>query len=421
MLTWFAAGSGALAQMPGNAMPFRDAGANSPFIHSSHPMEAGGHAGHGHAGQAGHGQAGMLPTHMPPTHTPVNMGQGGMPPGTLPWPQVSPYEHRFEQHYNENGLWNRRVDDSPRKYWFHLGGSLSKLRRPDTAPIGDEVLAVRLGTPNTNTALISKNIKAPGFRTEWGFMDPTESGFVGDAWWVTDRGRAADAFAVTGGAGFPMTWDDGRGGSTITIDEGLVYDLNAEAAGSAAHWLMAPKWRKGGMNIRPIAGIRYLYIKEAFSVLGSSTTNGSFFIDSRSRSQLAGPDIGMRFDLGGESFRVIGQSTVGLMANYQELAVRDTQMGVFATDSLSTSSISPVFEQRIHVEAKVFSMIPMFRKIPALERATFRIGFTTLMAAEVSRAPYSIAYRISPLNSKVRIDRQKWATYGWDFGINWRY
>jgi hypothetical protein len=408
MLTLFAAGSSAVAQTPRNAVPFRDVGAASPYIQGSHAgMQAGGPAGYGQP-------------HMAPSHTPVNTGQGGMPPGTMPWPRTSPFEHRFEQHYNEDGLWKRRVDDSPRKYWFHIAGSLSKLRRPDTAPIGDEVLAVRLGAPNTNAALLSKNIKSPGLRMEFGFLEPTEDGFVADAWWVTDRGRAADAFAASGG-GLPMTFDDGLVGTTVTIDQKLIYDFNAEAAGSAAHWLMTPKWRQGGMNIRPIAGIRYLYIKEKFHVYGSSSTNGSFSIDSRSQSQMAGPELGLRFDLGGGTFRVIGQSTVGVVGNYQELEVRDVQAGPLVTNAISTSSLSPVFEQRIHVEAKVFSMIPLVRKIPYLEDATFRIGFTHLMAAEVSRAPYSVAYRLSPLSSQPRIDRQKWSTYGWDFGINWRY
>ncbi len=165
-------------------------------------------------------------------------------------------------------------------------------------------------------------------------------------------------------------------------------------------------------------------------------------------SHLAGPEVGLRYDMGGEKLLLWGQTKFALTANYEKVGLRTKNVGdqwsIFDLDPVTGlasdfsgqtqfysredhTHVSPLIEQSVFAEAKLFRHVPFFNKIKSLDNAKARVGFTYLWAASVVRPEDSYVLRTvgpdpnNPNQSYVSPSRQTWWTMNWSFAVDWEY
>ncbi|QDT53430.1 hypothetical protein Pan44_14470 [Caulifigura coniformis] len=292
--------------------------------------------------------------------------------------------------------------------------------------------------------------------------------------------------AVTWDTGLPFTSVPGQDqlhGSTLGAQKyDVMYRVNVQSqAGGGGLQMMMPDLfpSTSAIRLRPVYGAKYTYIGETFDFRGidsglsydigtgtgggtgggttgqSSTfrpdpwgTGGPNSIDSdlfetrvssRVRTHLAGPTAGIRYDFGrSRNFKIWGQSSAGLMANYEEVRLNGFNAGenlgtriLLGTNMLDGDSrfsdsethahVSPVFEQTFMSESKILAALPGTREIPLLANANFRIGYTTTYIGNVARPADSIEWNGFPKTPKVKIDYQTWSMGKLNFGLEWTY
>lgn len=169
----------------------------------------------------------------------------------------------------------------------------------------------------------------------------------------------------------------------------------------------------------------------------------SSFLDNEVISHLAGPEIGMNYELVGKgSFRLGGFTQFGLVANHHNIRmdgnnifVTTRESNLIPPDELnaapnrfsnqdSHTSISPVIEQQFFMEGPVFQYVPVLRRWPVFSKADFRIAWTYTWIGELTRAGDSIIWQGNPsqdLFPEIETSRSTWRAETWDFGITWRF
>ncbi|MFH1303993.1 MAG: hypothetical protein ABIK07_23300 [Planctomycetota bacterium] len=173
-------------------------------------------------------------------------------------------------------------------------------------------------------------------------------------------------------------------------------------------------------------------------------------VDSKVDTNLAGPEIGFQFDLGGEKFKIWGQTKLGLMANQEKIQLSGDNVGMgiradpddvdrpkalidptaadpnpnaFASSQTNTH-VSPIFEQSIFAEMDIFGHVPVLKRMKILEEAKFKVGYTYIVAGEVARPFDSIRWQGMPtrgLFPSIDVQRQTWSVGTWSVGIDWLY
>lgn len=77
-----------------------------------------------------------------PTYTPVApdaASPAGFPPGGMrPWPTISPYDHAFDQTYNQDGIWFREMLNHERRYKIDVNFISARFRQPGNVVVGHE-------------------------------------------------------------------------------------------------------------------------------------------------------------------------------------------------------------------------------------------------------------------------------------------
>lgn len=173
-------------------------------------------------------------------------------------------------------------------------------------------------------------------------------------------------------------------------------------------------------------------------------------VDSSVDTNLAGPEVGFQFDLGGDKFKLWGQTKFGIMANQEtiELSGDNVGMGIradpddfdrpkalidpTATDprpnAFSSKSkhthVSPIFEQSIFAEMALFDNVPVLKRMKILEEAKLKVGYTYIVAGEIARPFDSIRWQGMPtrgLFPSIDVERSKWSVGTWSVGIDWLY
>lgn len=168
------------------------------------------------------------------------------------------------------------------------------------------------------------------------------------------------------------------------------------------------------------------------------------YLRSRVRSHMAGPEIGLRFDIGGDGdgFAVWGESRFALLANHERIQLDGDNIGMTTrpadflqptsedaqrnrfNDQESHTHVSPYFEQSIYAEAPIFEHLPVLRKVRLLENAQFRVGYTFTYIGFVAEPEKSWIPQGAPsqgLFPLVSVSRGKWLADQWTFAIDWRY
>ena len=161
-----------------------------------------------------------------------------------------------------------------------------------------------------------------------------------------------------------------------------------------------------------------------------------------SRSDLIGPEIGLRYDLGGEKFKLWGQTKFALAANNERLNLKGNNIGMVTrqpdflastpgdpqpnrfSDRDRHTHVSEVFEQSFFAEAPIFAKLPYLRRSTLLSEANFRFGYTMLFVGHVARPYGSINWAGNPsegLFPTIDVNRSSFWTQNFSFSLNWTY
>lgn len=252
------------------------------------------------------------------------------------------------------------------------------------------------------------------------------------------------------------------GGGTQPYD--LYYKLGwqSQSYGAGVGYYSNPMLESGSFKLRPMVGMRYLQIRENATfrgadsgldyvintqtfrpVAGSVTGDVNIFesaMRSSTESHLGGPEIGFRFDLGDEKFKVWFQSKLGVLANHSTRHINGFGIGrgfgdPDGTEPLTpsnpnltqfsqqekTTSVSPTFEQTIMMRAPLLQFVPGVRKLRLFEEAQFQLGYTWLVAGNVHRPGDSIDWRGFPNYPTINNNSSTFYVTSWNIGVEWTY
>ena len=355
-----------------------------------------------------------------------------------------------------------------------------------------------------NFSVLNDPSQAAGVRSTWGWFNPDQSGFQVSGFGLNNSkstffsgtGLPYDpvdaAFAgftnysqlrLRAFSGLPLggadSDGDGRPGFVLPFDIFYRLQFQSQLAGSNVDWYWSSIYDRSNVLIRPVAGGRFLQLREKFSFDGSDSglgytiqgpravaqggsaaTNGAVYsplvietefsipnvmnshLTSESRSLLAGPEAGLRFDIGGDSFKIWTQSKFGLLANNTHRTLQGFNIGdayyvangrtttvmprnrpdltAFASENSSTW-LSPMFEQSIFFKSHLFQFVPVLKKARILNQAEFQAGYTLLVLGQIARPAQQIDWQAFPVNPQLKTDRTTYTNGTFSFGVEWAY
>lgn len=298
-------------------------------------------------------------------------------------------------------------------------------------------------------------------------------------------------------AGLPLSGADSDQDSLpgVVMPFDIYYRLQYETqtASANAEWFATPILERNAFKIRPSYGAKYVGIKEAFifdaadSGLGytiqpptnrttagggggggggggNQTARAGFlsplllqpganvpnvmqsYLYSTVTTQLAGPEIGVRFDVGNDDrFSIFTQSKFGLLVNntsrqingfnigdayYQTpnavlndstVMPRNNPAATRFAHSQNTTRLSPMFEQSIFGQAKLFKFVPILKKSKILSGADFQAGYTMILLGNMDRPSNIIDWQAYPVNPQLKDERGSFFTSNYSFGVQWEY
>ncbi|HET6422746.1 MAG TPA: hypothetical protein VFG20_03630, partial [Planctomycetaceae bacterium] len=162
------------------------------------------------------------------------------------------------------------------------------------------------------------------------------------------------------------------GGGTQGYDMNYSLQWQSQAYGAGVGFYSAYLIRQDKFQLRPSFGLRYINVREnalfqgqdsglVYSVNITNTVNGgtnaqrrftpttgtvtgipdvfSSRLYANTKEQLAGPEIGLRYDLGGDKFKIYGQSKFGLLANHSTREI--TGFGIGRSALFQTNTNGP--------------------------------------------------------------------------------
>jgi hypothetical protein len=425
---------------------------------------------------------------------PANGGYAGAPvnPGN-PWPETSPFnQHRMEQYLNNNGLWQYDSDDNVNiKRIFGVDYLYAHGLRPGDRFIGDPNFKGTPFLPATSTTTTSSsqypsfstgslgtndNVFHDGFRPYIGYENPDGSGLILSGFVlfendVNNGNRILNEQLSTPPnpqtlASIPV--NNNGVGLALPIDTRFYNQFTQQILGADADYYTMPFFSRPGFQLKMVYGAKYLQISEQFLVNGldsglgytipttTSTSGGSsiigpFFpitpnpynviVASSTTSNLVGPMLGLRYDIGGDTFKIWGQSQVGVMADIERMNVASAGLNEVKVPSLlptpvtlvpsgrigapptnvtlSDTHIAPLFQTSINTEFPFFSWIPYVNKVDFLQNAKVRIGWNFVVVDSVSRAAQIITYNLD--GAGIHANRTWFEYNAFNFGVNWKF
>jgi hypothetical protein len=370
-------------------------------------------------------------------------------------------------------------------------------------------------TDRHDWSAVEDSLSGGGFYGIMGWMNPDDTGGYVTGFWAEEGSARLDLVDPPGDVNRPETTlrvrgglplFDGLGDTELPVRAPDLEPVVVRGGGSQRYdmlfrlaWqsqsygtglgLYGSSFYKGDtFRLRPVYGLRYLNIREnaTFDGLDSSldytllfvagggaagNATGTVFgapapgtvtdlglepiqshLRSNTKSQLAGPEVGLNFDLGGEKFKIELQSKFGLLANHSTREIDGYGIGrsqLFAGGNVigatpiigaglpddaqeireltafneqeTTTHVSPTFEQSIMVTAPILSYVPGVRKVRIFEEATFNIGYTWLVAGGVYRPGNVIDWRGFPNFPEINSEKTTWFLSSWNFGVEWNY
>ena len=309
-----------------------------------------------------------------------------------------------------------------------------------------------------------------GLSLNWGYFNPGGSGFEIDgillgesnSYWSRGIGhpdRFNDSIDARITAMIPMLTDNDADGDGIPelafarYDWKFQFQHETSTAGAGFKLYTDPFYSTDTTKISFFWGLQYLYLRENFDFWGMNsgatyvanpegdpipitiaqvTDPTNTILTSRLQSHLAGPQLGLRYEVGGESFRLYGLGALGIMANNEQLNLDGIGFGdqfdlafdpnLQFQDRDASTHVSPMLKLNINAECAPFQYIPGLRRLNVLETAKLRAGYTLLYVGEVARPYDVIEWRDQPdtpfIHNK---DRTDWYAHGWNLGLTWEY
>lgn len=415
-----------------------------------------------------------------PAPYPYGYPAGVDPSAVNAWPGISPFQHSFNQTKQRNGLWFNDSNNDGRKYYFGLEYIIARLPQPRDTKIGaTNIVPFDINNPTsvfpsydggafTQFNNIRHFIFGQGLRFRTGIENPDDSGVLFEGFWVGESkeavrpaGRAFPgntAGTLRARAGIPLI-NGQPGGITAPYDTDFLLEYKSQTWGADLNWYTTPFWGDGkGLRFRGIYGIKYLNINEQFHLKGidsglaytinpDGSINPGTIVDlgipqyqtdvfSSVRSQLAGPEIGLRYDIGGERLHLYGMSRLTAAANREQLSLYGQNLGdgfsnpfppptaanphptAFSLSSTHTF-VTPVFDTAVYAEFPLFEAIPVLNKTRVFREANFRLGYQYLVAAGVNR-PMDIIEWKTPAPA-IKTETHTFNLSIFSFGVNWKW
>jgi len=275
-------------------------------------------------------------------------------------------------------------------------------------------------------------------------------------------------------------------GSTMKYDLMYRLDYAVQAWGGNVTYYLGNLLKRDSMQIKSFISGRYLNIREDFAFTGldsgfhyevdsgggtgGGTTTGATwrpdeevigplyplfrsYLESNASSQLAGPEIGLRGDIGhGGTLNLWWQGSFGLMANTERIRVKGYNIGnahffntnvgdpsaigdesgfgtiygpaydMFSNDTHFDDKdyhihVSPVLNLGINAELDIFDALPVTRKIKVFDAAKLTLGYNLLFVGELARPGSSIKWRGFPQFPSVLVRRDTWDTQQFNIGL----
>jgi hypothetical protein len=421
-------------------------------------------------------------------------GSGVVPPTA--WPQESLFaEPRIGETYNEGGLWKY---DSDNEYNFKTVFSLDYLygtgKRPGLQYIGSSTGRDTTFFPGGNPGSFQANqntlgIGQPhldGLRAALGRENADGSGMSLSGFILFERSISNAPQAFTADPNDPTTLK-AMWGINVTDQNGIHYILPFDTQfytnytqgiyGADIDFWLTPFFERNTFKLKFDFGVKYLQIFENFFVRGDDSglgyqvqgANGSnpdptaiapifttiinssglplapnsTYISSSTTQNLVGPAIGIRYEMGGDRFKIGGWTKLAIAANVQRSNItsnnlnvnkvagtaltvvggqdflNQTQVGV-TTQTLTNTHLSPVFDTGVYGEFNGFAWIPLINRMDAFRHAKMRIGWNFVYVNEVNRAAADINYNLhgATINTSER------TSFGFNtvnFAVDWRF
>ncbi len=410
------------------------------------------------------------PPQAPPGYAPPSYA-----PNTNYWPQVSPFEQPvMERTYRQRGIWVNDAIYGERTYDFSLDYMKTGFNRPGTDLIGSR----NVGVPNTlqgfrqvNTSVFAsgEDLISDGIRAKIVMKNADSSTMELSGFWTAESRSVYQPF----GKGKVGRLDTIRARGFIGLDDGtdegvaVPFDLDfklgykAQAFGADLQWSTMPMYDATGFRLRPVFGVKYLKIREQFTLHGQDS-NLAYLADargvpipgsvlpnpfgnppyeadltSRTVSDLFGPEAGIRYDVGGRNFLLTGQTRFAVAANHEVIDLYGNQIGdgFFGTgfpaptpanpkpsafnDRRATTHVSPIFSQDFQFKSKVFKHLPILNDLPLLANADLLVGYNFVLVGGVARPTKVIDWKVD--DPRIDLTRSRWYMQAVTFGLNWNY
>lgn len=413
----------------------------------------------------------------PYSQTPYAPGMGA----PEPWPQDTLYnQHRVQQTFNNGGLWEYQSDDNFARKWIfradYLYGYGLKPGPHYIGSNGNHALTFLPGNPGpfpTQTTELFGNVFHNGMKLWAGYDNPDGSGLMLSGFWLfensVDNGLVSP-HAISGQpstlrAGWGIVVDNPDGtGTVLPFDTRFYQRFTQQIVGADADYYLAPFFERQSFQLRMLYGAKYLRVHEDFYVQGDNsgltygvTAGGtgitgpfvpgvspySTVIQSGTTSNFVGPNIGLRYDLGGKKFKIWGQSKLAVAADVERLTVASnnvapimtfgppatvpnvlvnpavTSVGPSNFHQRTNTHIAPIFDTSIFIEFPGFELIPYVNKMNFFKNAMMRVGWNYVLVDSVARPPIIINYNV---NDPTIHSAHTWFEYSTvNFAIDWKW
>lgn len=355
---------------------------------------------------------------------------------------------------------------------------------------------------DTDRDTVENDILAPG--TTFDTAGTLVHGPLGTTNAILDR-SLFNLFGIPMATGVsPFVTPQTNSGITVPYDMDFILQHSIKNFGASTDWAFNPIYERQNIKVRPLLGGRYYRIDEGFAFRGVDSglsyggtaggaaggaggagsfvdntkahpandgidDDGDFITDNPAEggattftqvgplvraalnsdavSDLAGPELGMHYELGDDDgIRITGSTKLAAMFNRERVSVGgvnignhmgqvdaagtttvtdiDTTLGNSFSDRVSNTHISPLFEQGINAQIPIFSRVPVLRDMWQLEGASLNVGWSALVIGEVADPNQSIVWASRPttgLFPHAKVDRELFYQTTFNFGINWTY
>jgi hypothetical protein len=390
-------------------------------------------------------------------------GPSGYPPSFNGYPGVSPYDHAYQQTRNQDGLWFEEWRDNVRQWEFGLEALAWRMRRPGYERVGFPIPLTFFMQPTTaagggaGTAVADPNLQnisrlqdlggirddlsSLGIRPRLGFTNADESGFEMSGFLLVEHQEELTLLLGTSPAPGLARRPPGVAAQTLTLNymeiplvnlltgqatTTLFFDrrgqvlYDSQAWGAEGQFFTTPLIGRSGNKVRGSYGLRYIGTREGLEIRLNDSLNGQTRVDAVVNSQLVGPEIGARWDLGGSRLRLTTYGKIGALVNTQRISLgasnyagRDTALQEQHT------KISPMIDIGLQSEFPLLQQLPLVNKVPGLRDGLFKVGYSYTAVWMMQRPASSITWA-DPM-PVIDDDPQRWHMHGWNIGLNWNW